>query len=134
MGYLTRQQILEREDIATVDVEVPEWGGTVRVKAMTGAQRDRLEASTRTAKGKPDRTHFFARMVAWCCVDEDGQRIFSEPDVLELSKKSSAALMRVAVTVQKLSAIDPDDVEALTGNSEPGPDGDSSSDWPGTSA
>ena len=116
MTLLSRQQILEREDITTVDVDVPEWGGTVRVKAMTGAQRDRLEKLSTTKEGRPNKDGFFARIVAWCVVDEDGERVFDEKDVAELGKKSSAALMRVAAVAQKLSAIDPADVEALTGN------------------
>lgn len=116
MGYLSRLEILEREDITTVDVEVPEWGGTVRVKAMTGAQRDRLEKSTSGSNGKINKDGFFARIVAWCVVDEAGERVFAEADIVELGKKSSAALMRCAQVAQKLSAVSPDDVEALTGN------------------
>ena len=45
MTYLSRDAILQREDIKTEDVEVPEWGGTVRVRGMTGVQRDAFEAS-----------------------------------------------------------------------------------------
>ena len=45
MTYLSRDTILQREDIKTEDVEVPEWGGTVRVRGMSGVERDAFEAS-----------------------------------------------------------------------------------------
>ena len=45
MTYLSRDAILQREDIKTEDVEVPEWGGTVRVRGMSGVERDAFEAS-----------------------------------------------------------------------------------------
>ena len=48
MTYLSRDAILQREDIKTEDVEVPEWGGTVRVRGMSGVQRDAF-------RGQPDR-------------------------------------------------------------------------------
>ena len=44
MTYLSRDTILQREDIKTEDVEVPEWGGTVRVRGMSGVERDAFEA------------------------------------------------------------------------------------------
>ena len=36
---LTRKQILECADIPTEIVKVPEWGGEVLVKGLTGAER-----------------------------------------------------------------------------------------------
>ena len=45
MTYLSRDTILQREDIVTEDVEVPEWSGTVRVRGMSGVERDAFEAS-----------------------------------------------------------------------------------------
>ena len=38
MALLTRDEILAADDIKTEDVEVPEWGGDVRVSVMS---RDR---------------------------------------------------------------------------------------------
>ena len=41
---LTRDEILESEDLATETVSVPEWGGSVIVRALTGTERDAYEA------------------------------------------------------------------------------------------
>ncbi|MFE3382837.1 hypothetical protein [Streptomyces anulatus] len=43
-NYLSAEQILDADDLAIEDVPVPEWGGTVRVKGMSGTERDRFEA------------------------------------------------------------------------------------------
>jgi hypothetical protein len=32
---LKREQILKANDIKTIEVEVPEWGGTVRLRTMS---------------------------------------------------------------------------------------------------
>lgn len=42
---LSREQILGCSDIPTEIVKVPEWGGEVMVKGLTGSQRDWLEMS-----------------------------------------------------------------------------------------
>jgi hypothetical protein len=44
-SYLTRDAILQAPDLQGEDVAVPEWGGTVRVRGLSGAQRDAYEAS-----------------------------------------------------------------------------------------
>ena len=42
---LTKDQILEANDLQSESVTVPEWGGDVLVRTMTGADRDAFEAS-----------------------------------------------------------------------------------------
>ena len=39
-GLLSKEQILAAEDLPHKDVPVPEWKGTVRVRALTGFERD----------------------------------------------------------------------------------------------
>ena len=48
---LTRDQILAVSDIQTEEVHVPEWGGTVLVRGLTGAERDEFEAGMATPQG-----------------------------------------------------------------------------------
>ena len=45
MKELTAAEILGTEDIVEELVEVPEWKGTVRVRGLTGRERDAYEAS-----------------------------------------------------------------------------------------
>lgn len=108
MALLGRDQILAAQDLPTVDVEVPEWGGTVRVRMMTGGERDAFEAGTITRHGRKieqNLVNIRARLVALCVVDEKGQRLFSEADAVALGQKSAAALNRVFNAAQQLNAL-----------------------------
>ena len=121
MAYLTRDAILQADDLPAEDVEVPEWGGTVRVRGLTGAERDAFEASIVEQRGKT--THFKmenlrARLVALSVVGEDGKRIFSDSDVKALGRKSAVALQRVFKAAQRLSGLTAEDVEELAKNLE----------------
>lgn len=121
MALLTRDQILKAQDLPTEDVPVPEWGGTVRVRALTGAERDAFEQSIVEQRGRSARMNLQnlrAKLVALTVVDEEGNRIFSDSDAKLLGKKSALALNRVFEVAQKLSGLTSEDVEELTKNSE----------------
>lgn len=116
---LTREAILQAVDLLTEDVEVPEWGGIVRVRGLTGAERDRFEGSVVQVKGRKAAMNLHnlrARLVALTAIDEDGERLFSSKDVEALGEKSAAALERVFSAAQRLSGLSDEDVEELTKN------------------
>lgn len=117
MELLTRQQILDSEDRQFEYVEVPEWGGTVKVMAMSGEQRDKYQLSMLEMKGTDEfvvkRENVTAKLVAYSCVDEKGDMLFTEKDVLALGRKSSAAMDRITTVASRLSKLRPDDVDEL---------------------
>ena len=131
MTLLTRDAILGAHDLPSEDVSVPEWGGTVRVRALTGAERDAFEASM--VQVRSDGTRQFrlenirARLVALTIVDENGERLFSDADVKALGAKSAAALERVGSVAQRLSALTDEDVEELAEGLGAGPSAPSTS-------
>ncbi len=117
MTLLTRDQILTVDDSSSEDVEVPEWGGTVRVKGMTGTERDKFEAASLKGKGKNrdvNLANLRARLVAASVVDEEGQLLFKPYDVEALGRKSAAALGRVYDVAQRLAGLSDEDVDELT--------------------
>jgi hypothetical protein len=116
VAYLTREQILQAADIRFEDVEVPEWGGTVRVRSLTGAERDDLEGSIAELEGLEIYENFRARLVTRAVVDETGKRLFSDKDIERLGEKSGAALDRVFSVAQRLSGLTKADIEELTAN------------------
>lgn len=131
MGLLGRDEILQADDLAVEDVEVPEWGGTVRVRTMTGAERDVFEQSVITRRGKKVDVimrDMRAKLVALCLIDDEGEILFSESDVRALSNKSALALNRVFEVAQRLNGLTETDIEELTGNFQIGQNGDSISD------
>lgn len=114
--YLGRDQILEADDLTYDDVNVPEWGGVVRVRALTGTERDKFEASLAGNGKKMSLENVRAKLVASCIVDAEGQQLFAQSDVTKLGHKSAIALNRVFDVAQRLSGLTDDDVEDLSGN------------------
>lgn len=111
MGYLTKDAILAADDLPAEDVEVPEWGGTVRVRGLTGTERDRFEFAMAAAKDRPDRVDVRAQVVGRCIVDENGERLFTDKELVKLGSKSGAALDRVFDVVRGLSGMGDQAVE-----------------------
>jgi len=117
VSLLTRDAILGADDRPTVDVEVPEWGGTVRVRGLSGAERDAYEVAL--AGVRPDGSRRLnlvnvrARLIAMTVVDEDGARMFTDADAEALGAKSGTAMQRVFETAQHLSGLTDEDVEEL---------------------
>ena len=109
MKYLTKDEILEALDLKSQPVDVAEWGGTVLVRSMTGADRDAFENSMVTVdadgKRKPDMANLRAKLVALTVVDEANNRLFEVSDVERLALKSAAALERVFDAAQKLNGM-----------------------------
>ena len=120
MSLLSKTAILAANDLKSEDVEVPEWGGAVRVRSFTGRERDAFEASMVRGEGrdrKVDLTNMRARLVGLTVIDETGQRLFTDEEVDLLGAKSGAALDRVFAIAQKLNGLSGSDVEELTKNS-----------------
>jgi hypothetical protein len=121
MSFLSRDQILNAVDIVTEEVDVPEWGGKVLVRGLSGTERDQLEATLVQMKGKNSTANLKnlrAKLVVLAVVDETGKRLFGEDDVTALGKKSAAALDRVYTKAALLSGISEADQDELTKNSE----------------
>lgn len=116
MGYLTREAVLAADDLPTTDVDVPEWGGSLRVRGLTGAERDQFEEWVLRGRTRVSLANVRARLVAMACVDEQGERLFQDADVEELGAKSGRALDRVFDVISRLSGLMPADVEALAKN------------------
>lgn len=119
MGLLSREQILAATDRRFEDVPVPEWGGSVRVRSLTGAERDRWEAACQVG-GKFSIDRLREKLLAACIVSDEGKPLFSEGDIGLLAEKNAAALTRLFDVARRLNGIGAQDVEELTKNSETG--------------
>jgi hypothetical protein len=123
MTLLTRDEILAVDDLLSEDVPVPEWGGTVRVRGLTGLERDKFESAHVKYRGRKtdvNMVNIRARLVSLTVVDGDGKRMFTNEDVRALGQKSAVALQRVFDVAQRLSGMSAEDLEELTKNSEDG--------------
>ena len=112
MALLSKDDILGCNDIPTELVEVPEWGGHVKVRGMSAGERDRFDDMIRTQGMAALR----ATMASSGIIDEDGKRLFTDAEVNKLAEKSAEALDRVVEAVSRLSGLTPDDAEYLEKN------------------
>jgi hypothetical protein len=114
---LDRSAIEAVQDIPTEDVFVPQWGGTVRLRGLTGSQRDAYEASVVEMRGETRRyklQNLRARLVALCLIDEEGNRLFDDDAAVKaLGQKSAQALDMLFAKARKLSGLSEDDIEEL---------------------
>ncbi len=124
---LGRDAILAADDLPFEDVKVPEWGGTVRVRAITAGERDLFEQSVIADRENMGFRAIRARMASLSIVDAKGDRLFTEEDIEALDGKSAAAMDRVFEVSERLSGLGGDDVKELEKNSGAGQRGDSSS-------
>ena len=124
---LDRAAILSAQDLTLTPVEVPEWGGVVMVRPMTGKDRDEFESvmMLNEKQGLGVAYGLRARIVALVACDENGARLFELADVEALGAKNFFALDRIVDVAQKLNGIGGAEVEEIKENSEAGRNGDS---------
>jgi hypothetical protein len=98
---LTKAEVLESNDLPVEVVEVPEWGGQVQIRVMTGAERDEIEAEI-AAKTKGgtipagELKGFKARLVQLTLLNGDGGLMFTQDEVAALNAKNGAVINRLA--------------------------------------
>jgi hypothetical protein len=106
---LTREAILAIDDLPRREVHVPEWKGSVFVRALSGQERDQLERmiSNDTASR--------AAIAVLCLVNEQGDRLFTNADIEALAKKHGKALERIVTAAMQFNAITDESIEAGKG-------------------
>ncbi len=132
MTLLSKSAILGAVDLRTEDVFVPAWGGTVRIRTMSGQERDEFRAATAPTEGQTGIAvgKFSAALLAATCIDADGARLFSIADIDALLAKSAASLDAPAAVAVRLNGLAGGAVEAAEKNSESGQSADSGFDSP----
>lgn len=112
---LTRDQILAHDDLQRELVGVPEWGGEVYVRTMTGSERDMYEL--RMLDGRKDGItgihDIRATLAALTVCNETGGPVFSISDIEALGAKSCSALDRICEVAQRLNRLTAADVDEL---------------------
>lgn len=101
------------DDLKIEVVDVPEWGGSVRVSTMSAFARDRFEANIAKAGGGLNLHNIRAKLAIATIVDDDNKPLFDESDIDRLGQKSCAALDRIFAAAQRLNLISDKEVETL---------------------
>lgn len=114
---LSAIEILALDDITWEDVEVPEWNAMIRIRALSGLERDRLETSMvseRNGNRSINFANFRAKLIAASAVDEEGHPVFTQEQVKPLGEKNAGALARLFDVASRLSGYTERDVKELT--------------------
>jgi hypothetical protein len=129
---LTRETILKTDDRRIEPVKLPEWGGELFVRNLSGTElsdwQDLCASRTdpKTKKVTNSRGLKGALLVAAAC-DADGAPVFQEGDAEWLEGKNAAPLNRVWDKACEMSGIGGDEKKKLEKNSDDDPTGDSGS-------
>jgi len=108
MPYLTKQDILEAQDIERAEVDVEEWGGTVLVRGLTAQQYIGMGFDLRGEGDEIDpekAKEMMPLIVAMGVIDEDGETLFSQKEAGKLAKKSFGPVNRISTKILELSGL-----------------------------
>lgn len=122
MLELTADAILAAQDIAIEPVDVPEWGGRVYVRGLSGTAKERYLDSLRVVEGRGRKQNIKvnlveagAKLLVDTLCDKHGTLLFTRFQIEALGKKSSKALQRCIDAASKLNGL-ADDSEEEAGN------------------
>ena len=132
---LTRDQLLEAARSARIERDrlyVPELGGEIWVRGMSGIERDKFEEGLRIRRGKragqTDLRNFRAQLAVRVIVNEQGERLLNDLDADIFGKLPAGVLDRIIGRCTELSGKAAEDIEDM-GNGSASPaasDGSSS--------
>ncbi|NOZ27960.1 MAG: hypothetical protein GXP39_07910 [Chloroflexi bacterium] len=103
---LSVEQVLEAPDLEERVIEVPEWGGAVRIRSFSKATQQELRKKA-TVKGEIDGDRLEMLMFIHGVVDP----AFTEEHYELLRKKSAGAIDRVLRAILELSGLTREAVE-----------------------
>lgn len=126
---LNKEQILGVQDCKLETINVPEWGGDVCIRAMSGGERDAFRATIDEAN-KAGIGMFEASLLTLTLVDESGKRLFELSEVEALRAKSAKVLDALANQAMRINGMGVKAQEDAVKNSEAGQSDSSGSGSP----
>lgn len=126
-----RDSIFAAADITEETVDVPEWGVTVKVRAMDGAARATFIAQSAGPDGRIDPVKGYPSLLIATLRDpETDEPVFTAPDRDALMAKNGAVIDRVADVALRLCGLLPGAAEDAAKNSSAPLSGASTSSLP----
>lgn len=122
---LTRDQLLDAAKKAQIERDrlfVPELGGDIWVRGMSGIERDKFEEGLRIRRGRragqSDLRNFRAQLAVRVIVDESGNRILNDLDADIFGKVPAGVLDRIIARCTELSGKAAEDIDDMGNGSE----------------
>jgi hypothetical protein len=131
---LSADAILTADDIEYENKYIPAWGGWVRIKGLSGSERDEFEDFIIVTKGQGKKMTREARMAnarAKLCslaiVNKDDVRLFGPHAIGALGAKSAKALQTCFEIAMRLAGMTEEEIDDLGNDSAPDQSGSSTS-------
>jgi hypothetical protein len=127
-----------RRHVEWRDIDVPEWGGSVRVQELTAAEKDEMNSFMFEIDGSDytlNMQNATTRLVVFSVRDADGNRLWpnTKKGIAEVATLGSAGCERVAEVARELSKMTKESRKRVEGNSRGTSNGARSSDTPSPS-
>lgn len=97
---LSRDSVLA-SSLPVEDVEIPEWGGVIRIQAMSAARG--AEYMRASQKINPD--HILALLVTFCAVDGQGNLLFTPEDAASLIEKEMDPINKLGQAAVRINGM-----------------------------
>lgn len=110
---LDKAAILAVDDFQYRELTIEEWGGEVRLRSLSAADRDKFEAELAQTQ---DLTNLRARLVCRAIVDENGTRMFSDAEAKQLGEKNANVVNYLFEAVREMNGMDDAALENAEGN------------------
>lgn len=115
--FLTKEQILGIQDIKFEEVDIPEWGGKIRVKVMNGTERSIFDSTAFPKQDNgTDQASLRGLLVALTVVDAEGKKLFTPAEAALLNEKSAVALDAICEVAMQLNKLLPEALEKTRKN------------------
>lgn len=111
---LTKEHIIAFDDLPRIELDIPEWGGTVTVRALMASEAVDF-AGRMDAVRKDDRKSLvsaYCSAIINAAIDDDGNALFDAKDGKALERKNFKALERIVEATLKISGMGAADKES----------------------
>lgn len=106
MALLSKEAFFAAEDLKHEDVEVPQLGGSVRIRVMTGAARDAFNEYMQSfGDDKRPASAIHAALLVQTCIDESGAPMFTMDEIDMLRDKSAVAIDVIAAAAMRINGL-----------------------------
>lgn len=106
MGLLTSANaILQSDDFRYEEIEVPEWGGSLRLKSLSGTERTAILKLLNQKKDTVDGV--YEKVIIFCAVNAEGGKIFEDNQntLAILQAKDASVTQRIGMKALELSGL-----------------------------
>jgi len=121
---ITREQLLEAARHARIQrdkLHIPELGGDIWVRGMSGAERDEFEEGLRYRRGRKvgqtNLRNFRAKFAVKVVVDEAGTRVLQDQDATIFGQLPAGILDQIVGRSTELSGLSEEEIDNLGNDS-----------------